>query len=265
MLESGELGGSEANNKHYLGEAYFFRAYFYANKLDSLGDFPIIKQIIPDNYEAVKLNSKRRPRNEVARFIIQDLDSAYYFMSPTPPVSNRLTRDCAALLKSRVALFEGTWEKYHKGTARVPGGPGWPGAQKDYLKNFSINIDNEIRYFLEEAKKAAQLVADNYTLYNDYPALFNSNSLDGIPEVLLWRAYNAGITPAVNHFVVGYLQRNGGGNSGYTRSMIDTYLMKNGLPIYASGSEYKGDRTYQDVADGRDLAWHSIPCCREIC
>ena len=82
-------------------------------------------------------------------------------MSPTPPVSNRLTRDCAALLKSRVALFEGTWEKYHKGTARVPGGPGWPGAQKDYLKNFSINIDNEIRYFLEEAKKAAQLVADN--------------------------------------------------------------------------------------------------------
>lgn len=260
LLESGELGGSEANNKHYLGEAYFFRAYFYANKLDSLGDFPIIKQIIPDNYEAVKLNSKRRPRNEVARFIIQDLDSAYYFMSPTPPVSNRLTRDCAALLKSRVALFEGTWEKYHKGTARVPGGPGWPGAQKDYLKNFSINIDNEIRYFLEEAKKAAQLVADNYTLYNDYPALFNSNSLDGIPEVLLWRAYNAGITPAVNHFVVGYLQRNGGGNSGYTRSMIDTYLMKNGLPIYASGSEYKGDRTYQDVADGRDprLAFNTM-------
>ena len=127
----------------------------------------------------------------MARFIIEDLDSAYYFMSNTPPASNRLTKDCAALLKSRVALFEGTWEKYHKGTARVPGGPGWPGAQKDYLKNFTIDIDAEISYFLNEAKKAAQIVADNYPLYNDYPALFNSNSLSSMPEVLLWRAYDA--------------------------------------------------------------------------
>ncbi len=53
----------------------------------------------------------------------KDLDSAYYYMKETPPMTNRLTKDCAALLKSRVALFEGTWEKYHKGTARVPGGP----------------------------------------------------------------------------------------------------------------------------------------------
>lgn len=73
-----------------------------------------------------------------------------------------------------------------------------------------------------------------------------------MPEVLLWRAYDANLTPAVNHFVVGYLQRNGGGNSGYTRSMINTYLMQNGLPIYAAGTDYKGDRTYQDVAEGRD-------------
>lgn len=110
----------------------------------------------------------------------------------------------------------------------------------------------EISYFLNEAKKAAQIVADNYPLYNDYPALFNSNSLSSMPEVLLWRAYDANLTPAVNHFVVGYLQRNGGGNSGYTRSMINTYLMQNGLPIYAAGTDYKGDRTYQDVAEGRD-------------
>lgn len=110
----------------------------------------------------------------------------------------------------------------------------------------------EISYFLNEAKKAAQIVADNYPLYNDYPALFNSNSLSSMPEVLLWRAYDANLTPAVNHFVVGYLQRNGGGNSDYTRSMINTYLMQNGLPIYAAGTDYKGDRTYQDVAEGRD-------------
>lgn len=83
LLEAGELGGNEANNKHYLGEAYFFRAFYYANKLDSLGDFPIIKTTVADNYEAVKQASQRRPRNEVARFIIENLDSAYYFMAST--------------------------------------------------------------------------------------------------------------------------------------------------------------------------------------
>ena len=45
-------------------------------------------------------------------------------------------------VKSRAALFEATWEKYHKGSAFVPGGPGWPGASMDYLKDFSINIDS---------------------------------------------------------------------------------------------------------------------------
>ena len=126
---------------------YFFQAYIYAEKLISLGDFPIIKEMIADNYDAVREASKRRPRNEVARFIISDLDSAYHYMSATPPMTNRLTKDCAALLKSRIALFEGTWEKYHKGTNRVPGGPGWPGADKDYLKDFTINIEPKIRNY----------------------------------------------------------------------------------------------------------------------
>ena len=133
-------------------------------------------------------------------------------------MSKRLTKKAAALLKSRVALYEGTWEKYHKGTARVPGGPGWPGSQKDYLRDFTINIDDEVAYFLEEAKKAAELVADNTPLAENYAAMFNSITLND-PEVILWKKYDNTITPAVYHFTVGYLQRNGGGNSGYTRSL----------------------------------------------
>ena len=59
------------------------------------------------------------------------------------------------------------------------------------LKDFTINIDSEIKYFLTEAKTAAQIVADKYTLFNDYPSLFNSQSLANASEVLLWRAYDA--------------------------------------------------------------------------
>ncbi len=134
------------------------------------------------------------------------------------------------------------------------------GANKDYLKDFSIDIDSEIRFFLTEAKEAAQIVADKYSLSSDYPSLFNSQSLSSTSEVLLWRAYDASLTPAVNHFVVGYIQRNGGGNTGWTRSMMQSYLMENGLPIYANNSSYQGDKTYEDVAADRDprLGYNTI-------
>lgn len=66
-----------------------------------------------------------------------------------------LTKCRPACLKSRVALFEGTWEKYHAGTARVPKGPNWPGEKSDYLKDFTYDANTEISYFLGEAMKEA--------------------------------------------------------------------------------------------------------------
>lgn len=70
----------------------------------------------------------------------------------------------ALLFKSRVALFEATWLKYHKGTDRVPGGPGWPGAQQEYNAGFSIDIDKEVDWFLEQAMDASAQVADRISL-----------------------------------------------------------------------------------------------------
>lgn len=75
--------------------------------------------------------SKRSPRNEVARFILSDLDKAIELLSNTPSGGKtRITKNAALLMKARVALFEATWEKYHAGTANVPNGPGWPGAER---------------------------------------------------------------------------------------------------------------------------------------
>lgn len=70
---------------------------------------------------------------------------------------NRLSKDCATLLKSRVALYEGSWLKNFKGTAFVPNGPGWPGANKDYNANYSFksgSIEKESEFFFDEAIKA---------------------------------------------------------------------------------------------------------------
>lgn len=258
--KTNSLTGNSVNLEHYIGEGYFLRAYEYFNKLQAFGDFPILKRTLTDNRETLIEASKRRPRNEVARFILSDLDSAILLMNDSPiGGTNRLTKKAALLFKSRVALYEGSWLTYHKGTADVPGGPGWPGAGK--VENFSIDIDQEIAFFLGEAMVAAEKVADEVPLTvntmdngydsskNPYFSMFGSQNLSGYAEVLLWRDYDASL--GINHNSNHYINRNGG-NTGYTRGFVDNFLMKNGLPIYASGSGYQGDDYIKDVKIKRD-------------
>lgn len=145
--EAGEIVGIPQNVEHYIGEAYFLRAYEYFQKIQAVGDFPIVTNTLEDNLEQLISESKRRPRNEVARFIISDLNTAIELLQETPPNGkNRISKYAALLLKSRVALHEGSWLTYHKGTPFVPGGPNWPGA--GLINDFNINIEAEIDYFL---------------------------------------------------------------------------------------------------------------------
>lgn len=81
-IENGQITGNLTHIKHYLGEMYFFRAYLYFNKLVALGDFPIITEEVPEDYNKIRQLSRRRPRNEVARFILANLDKAFLFMLP---------------------------------------------------------------------------------------------------------------------------------------------------------------------------------------
>ena len=255
-----KIQGNANNIAHYIGEAYFLRAYDYFNRVQALGDFPIIRATLPDQLDALKLASQRRPRNEVARFILSDLDSAILLLQKNPPGGkNRISQNAALLFKSRVALHEGSWLTYHKGTPQVPGGPNWPGAGK--IPGFNINIDAEIDFFLTQAMDAAALVADNVSLVtnnrsgsynasaNPYFTMFGDVNMNGYSEVLLWRQYDP--TKGINHNVNHYINRNGG-NTGYTRQFVDNFLMQNGLPIYAPGSGYKGDDYIADVKADRD-------------
>lgn len=274
-FNAGKIVGNPATIKHYIGEMYFLRAYNYFVKLQNLGDFPIVKNTLPDEKAVLTAASKRAPRNEVARFIISDLDSANYYMLANSPDGNknRLSKACAMILKSRVALYEGTWLKYFKNTAFVPKGPGWPGEQKEYNKSYAFpsgSIDGEIDYFLTQAMASAKAVADavplvannmtaqsqttydafaTATMNNPYFAMFGSVDLKSVPEVLLWRKYDKGLN--IGHNVVLYA---GGGNyaSGLTRGMVDGFLMKNGLPIYAPNSGYAGDDDIPSVRKDRD-------------
>ena len=51
-------------------------ALAYYQALVRYGDFPIIDEVLPDDQAILKELSQRAPRNEVARFILKDLDTA---------------------------------------------------------------------------------------------------------------------------------------------------------------------------------------------
>lgn len=95
----------------------------------------------------------------------------------------------------------------------------------------------------------ADNVAAKHSLYDDYQKMFISQNLESVDEVLFYKSY--GIENVLGHGVTHYLQRTGGG-VGFTRSLVESYLMQNGLPIYAAGSEYEGDATLEDVVTNRD-------------
>lgn len=267
QFEAGEITGTKNNINHYIGEVYFFRAWCYFAKLKSLGDFPIVKTTLDDDLETLVKASVRQPRNEVARFILDDLDNAIELLLDNPPRGgkNRVSKDAARMLKSRVALYEGTWLKYFKGTAFVPGTDEWPGKEThpDYQYPAG-DIDAEIDYFLGICMTESKIIADKYNKLvdntglfqngpeaaaNPYFDMFGAEDMSKYSEVILWKAYNdsEGVTNSVVEFA-------SAANQGYglTKSMVDAFVMKNGLPIYASGSGYPGDADILKITEGRD-------------
>lgn len=260
-FEAGKITGNETMVKHYVGEGYFLRAHEYFYRLRRLGDFPIITETLPDSRDALIAASKRQPRNEVARFILQDLDKAIALLNNSGS-KTRITKNAALLLKARVALFEGTWEKYHAGTALVPKGAGWPGDASYAFPSGSA--DKEVEFFLTQAMDASDQIASTISLVannkviresaaqtlNQYYDMFTSANPKSYAEVLMFRSYTDGLgTHYYNHYIYHGAQR------GYTHQMEQSMLMENGLPRYAAGSGYAGDDYIEDTKVGRDWRW----------
>ena len=266
-IAAGKVTGTPEQINQYMGEAYFIRAMLYYSKLQDYGDFPIVLKELNIDNDLVEA-SKRQPRNLVARQILSDMDKAIDKLQVNVASKVRINKNAALAMKSRMALYEATFEKYHRGTGRVPGDANWPGKNKEWNKNFTINQDDEVNFFLDQAIDAAKKVCDavplktqnshvmnpsaigQYNGWNAYYDMFASPDLSKYPEVLLWRQFNSNLTPSLAHLTSNKLR--GGLSSGWTRGLVESFLMKNGLPIYASGSGYHGDTTVDMAKTDRD-------------
>src|SRR5699024_6184825 len=112
------IEGDQSEIRKYVGEAYFFKAWYYFEKLKSFGDLPWYSHALVLS-DSTALQKPRLSRDLVVDSLMSILDLAIDYL-PEKGGSGyenfRVYSELAALFESRIALYEGTWEKYHAGT-----------------------------------------------------------------------------------------------------------------------------------------------------
>lgn len=212
-----------------LGEAYYFRAAYYYHLLINYGGVTWIEEQLDPDAELMK--RPRNTRTEIVDYILNDLkDAITYLKEQDNNATRRVHRDVARALKSEVALFAATWEKYHR-------------AENDPFYDKTLtNPDVKIKEWLEQAAAAAKevIVRNVWSIHNtgkpltDYRDMFIDTDLSDNQEVLWWKEYNA--SAGIGHNVT-YYACQGGGQIGVSASLVDDYLTREGKPFTGTAKE----------------------------
>jgi len=226
IIEKSEsYAGDPAEIERYVAEARFFRAYNHWRLMKKFNDIPIITSVL--STESEELYGKRQPQTAVEDFILSELEEAASKLPKQSELQSselgRITQGAALALKARVALFAGTWAKYHQ-------------HRSDYAQ------------LLDQAIDAAKRVIDSheYQLFEgagneSYRQLFIDKG-DDSPEGIFDSRYAKNIRMHSNAHSVYW-----GWRGTPTKKLADMYLCKGtGLPIEATGSGFQG---YAKIAD----------------
>ena len=222
------------------GEAYFLRAYWHFDLLKKFGSIPVMDAFWDENATIAGLQIPAKTRNEVARFILSDLVEAKNLLHSRGKYSGiRINKEAAMVLAMNVALYEGTWEKYHSSDDFASSTN-----ESNYFLGEVINWGNELFGCGIDLYKTGQNPGDAFA------ALFNSKDLSVMGEVLLWRKYSS--DEGVFHDVNGYLKAgvvDSEGAAGITQSLVDNYLNADGTFIDPTNEKFKD---FKETFEGRD-------------
>src|SRR6218665_238453 len=219
---------ADRNIKTYGAEAKFFRVWYYWKIMRIYGGVPLITKVLDAGDP--ELFAPRATQAQTADLILKDLDEGKNDLPLNAALSSadigRITSGAALALSARVALYEGTWEKYR----------GEPSANK--------YIDAAL------ASSKAVMSSGKYELYagsgaESYRYLFLEKG-DDSKESILDRRYARNI---LGHDAP-YMYDQDGYNP--TKKLADMYLDKNGLPITANGSVFHGYATMTSEFEDRD-------------
>ncbi|MFC6100237.1 RagB/SusD family nutrient uptake outer membrane protein [Olivibacter domesticus] len=226
----------------YVAEAKFFRAYVYFDLLQMYGEVQLFDK--PLTIDSPELQGAQNSRAEVVDFIIRDLEEAI----PALPFENaistsskgRVSKAAAQAFLGRVALYEGSWQKFRNGDATR------------YYSLFDKAIENsnaviESGHYQLFAPAALGDSAQKYLfiLENEQsnPASLGKSANQ---EYILANRYDSELRQIrynVTHTYLG-LQ--------VTKKFADMFLTAGGLPIDQPGSNFGGYNTTRSEYANRD-------------
>lgn len=204
FMENYDRASIDAKIKNrYLGEARFFKAYFNFNLLKRFGDVPYITSTL--DMDSPQLWGPRVDKKVILDDILADLALAENDVpakKAMPTDVGRITKGAIQALTARIALYYGTYYKFHTGA--------------NYKEYFTI------------ARDAAKRLIDSkeYSLYKNYRDLFLMPGEDSSEHILSYR-----FSVEANTF--NYRIRNVTADliQDPTKYLVDAFLCKDGLPM----------------------------------
>lgn len=284
-----EYSGDKSVISHALGTAYFFRAWQYFKLLKRYGGVPIVERSL--DLTSPELQAPRNSRYEVANFILNDLNTAIPLLTKEKDIADadkgKISKEAAQSFLARVALYEGTWEKYVPGIGFDLDGDGAnTGAGTTKPEGYP-----SITSWLTTARDMSKAVIEEaetgtFQLWNEcdslsYYYLFNIDDTDGnIPnfkgkgkatnkEFIIYKKYDYNMgrpNKNISHTVIVGLA------TGISQQFGESFLCRNGLPIRISytgdmanaqnNPEFEGYGTF--VGEFRNRDYRFVGCCSSI-
>jgi len=211
---------------HWTGIGRFFRGFEYANLVNTYGDVPYYDYVV-NEADKDALYKPRTPRNEVMDAVYDDLKYALENVRAADG-DQYVNRYVVAGFTSRIALREGSWQKYYYGN------------------------NDRARKFFELAEEAANIIitSGRYDIVTEFRALFTSKTLAGNKDVVFYRHYD----PAVNilHSVSTYNNLSESVAFGPTTDLIKSFICVDGNAWQNSAEPAANNFTLSNMIKTRD-------------
>ena len=286
LLEKAEEYAGDKNAiSHAVGTAHFFRAWQYFKLLKTYGGVPIADHSL--DLADPTLQAPRNSRYEVANFIINELKEAENMLKKEKDIPDadkgKISKEAAQSFLARVALYEGTWEKYVPSIGYDLDGDG-TNSGAGTAKPEGYPSVTELLTLAKTMSKDVITEAETGTfkLWNEcdslsYYYLFNIDDAEGnIPnfkgkgkatnkEFIIYRKYDFNIAKPnknISHTVIVGLA------TSISQQFGESFLCRNGLPIRIcytgnmanaqNNPQFEGYKTF--VGEYRNRDYRFISC-----
>lgn len=156
----------EADYDHYIGEAYFVRAFVFYAMAKRFGGIPLVTRVIQYPADAGSLEIPRSSEEETWDQILADFDQAIALLKPRSPKEGFSNKYVALTYKAEAMLYAGSVAKYNQTVdGRLTGFGQKTGVRVIGFDESTWQTASK-RYFSESYKAAREVMTDGgYSLY----------------------------------------------------------------------------------------------------